>query len=140
MLKVLIVDDSLAIRIKMNNFLKRLGHMVVGEAKDGAEAIALYKNLAPDLVTMDISMPVMNGVESLREIMKISSSSAKVIMITANGQDGIVKDALMLGAQGYILKPVSEEKLQDSIGNIFSEYFYAQSDLLDDSDLDDIIE
>lgn len=136
MLNVLIVDDSLAIRIKMKNFLKKLGHNVVGEAKDGQEAISLYQELSPDLITMDISMPVMNGVDSLKKIMKINFD-ANVIMITANGQDGIVKDALKSGAKGYILKPISEEKLQDSIGQIFSEYFCDQSDILDENDLDD---
>ncbi len=136
MLNILVVDDSLAIRIKMKNFLKKLGHSIVGEAKDGEEAIELYKKLTPDLITMDISMPVMNGVDSLKEIMKISSLDANVIMITANGQDGIVKDALKAGAKGYILKPVSEEKLQDSIGRIFSEYFCEDSDVLEECDLD----
>lgn len=136
MLNVLIVDDSLAIRIKMKNFLKKLGHKVIAEARDGQEAISLYQEFSPDLITMDISMPVMNGVDSLKEIMKINFD-ANIIMITANGQDGIVKDALKLGAKGYILKPISEEKLQDSIGQIFSEYFCDQSDTLDDNDLDD---
>jgi len=138
MLNILIVDDSLAIRIKMKNYLKRLGHSIVGEAKDGREAVQMYKELTPDLITMDISMPIMNGVDSLSQIMKISQLNANVIMITANGQDGIVKDALKLGAKGFILKPVSEEKLQDSIGRIFSEYSSADCDQLDENDLDDV--
>jgi len=138
MLNILIVDDSLAIRIKMKNYLKRLGHSIVGEAKDGREAVQMYKELTPDLITMDISMPIMNGVDSLSQIMKISQLNANVIMITANGQDGIVKDALKLGAKGFILKPVSEEKLQDSIGQIFSEYSSADCDQLDENDLDDV--
>jgi len=135
MLNILVVDDSLAIRIKMKNFLKKLGHSIAGEAKDGEEAIELYKELTPDLITMDISMPVMNGVDSLKEIMKISSLGANIIMITANGQDGIVKEALLAGAKGYILKPVSEEKLQDSIGRIFSEYFCEDRNVLEECDL-----
>jgi len=138
MLNVLVVDDSLAIRIKMKGFLKKLGHDIVREAKEGKEAIQLYKEYAPDLITMDISMPGMNGVDALKEIMEISNREANVIMITANGQDGIVKDALKLGAKGYILKPISKEKLQDSIGQIFPEYFCSDNVLLDDNDLDDI--
>ena len=138
MLKVLIVDDSLAIRIKMKNIVKKLGHSVVGEAKDGEEAITRFKELTPDLVTLDISMPGLNGVDALKEIMKISANQANIIMITANGQDGIVKDALLSGAKGYILKPISEEKLQDSIGKIFKEYHMNENDTLDDNDLDNL--
>lgn len=138
MLKILIVDDSLAIRIKMKNFVEKLGHSIIGEAKDGKEAISKYNELQPDLVTMDISMPGLNGVDALKEIMNISDNQANVIMITANGQDGIVKDALLSGAKGYILKPISEEKLQDSIGKIFQEYYVDESDILDENDLDNL--
>jgi len=138
MLKVLIVDDSLAIRIKMKNYVEKLGHNVVGEAKNGSEAVKLYKELSPDLVTMDISMPEMNGVDALKEIIKKINSDANIIMITANGQDGIVKDSLLSGAKGYILKPISEEKLQDSIGKIFSEYIVKDSNILDENDLADL--
>lgn len=137
MLKVLIVDDSLAIRIKMKNFLEKLGHSVIGQAKDGNEAIKQYQELLPDLVTMDISMPGMNGVDALKEIMQQTNHNANIIMITANGQDGIVKDSLLSGAKGYILKPISEEKLQDSIGKIFPEYHVDESDILDEDDLND---
>jgi len=138
MLKVLIVDDSLAIRIKMKNYVEKLGHNVVGEAKNGSEAVKLYKELSPDLVTMDISMPEMNGVDALKEIIQKINSDANIIMITANGQDGIVKDSLLSGAKGYILKPISEEKLQDSIGKIFSEYIVKDSNILDENDLADL--
>lgn len=138
MLNVLIVDDSLAIRIKMKSFLEKLGHNIIAEAKNGEEAINLYESLSPDLITMDISMPGMNGIESLEKIMEISNNEANVIMITANGQDGIVKDSLLLGAKGYILKPVTEDKLQDSIGRIFPKYLTSVSDVLDDNDMDDI--
>ncbi len=139
MLNVLIVDDSLAIRIKMKNFLMELGHSVIGEAKDGNEAIELYKKLNPDLITMDISMPGMNGVDALKEIMKISNSTANIMMITANGQDGIVKDTLISGAKGYILKPISAEKLQDSIGKIFPEYLSKDNNVLDENELEDLL-
>jgi len=140
MLKVLIVDDSLVIRAKMKGFLKKLGHSIVGEAKDGKEAVSLNEKLVPDLITMDISMPIMNGVDALKEILKTSNiEDTNIIMITANGQDGIVKDALKSGAKGYILKPVSECKLQDSIGKIFPEYHNDQSDVLDENELDDML-
>ena len=139
MLNVLVVDDSLAIRIKMKSFLMELGHSVIDEAKDGNEAIELYKKLNPDLITMDISMPGMNGVDALKEIMKLSDFAANVIMITANGQDGIVKEALLSGAKGYILKPISEEKLQDSIGKIFPEYLSKDNNVLDENDLENLL-
>lgn len=139
MLKVLIVDDSLVIRAKMKGFLTKLGHSVIGEAKDGKEAITMNEKLQPDLITMDISMPVMNGVDALRIIVETCNiKNTNIIMITANGQDGIVKDALKIGAKGYILKPISEEKLQDSIGKIFPQYYSEECDVLDENELDDM--
>jgi len=140
MLKVLVVDDSLVIRAKMKGYLNTLGHEVVGEAKNGEEAIFMNEDLLPDLITMDVSMPIMNGIEALKEIISnCDIAQTNIIMITANGQDGIVKDALKIGAKGYILKPISEEKLQDSIGKIFPEYCKDESDFLDEDDLSDIL-
>jgi len=140
MLKVLIVDDSLVIRAKMKSYFKSLGHSVVGEAKDGKEAILMNEKLSPDLITMDVSMPIMNGVEALKEIMQThAAENTNIIMITANGQDGIVKDALKSGAKGYILKPISEEKLQDSIGKIFPKYCTEDNDFLDENDLNEMM-
>jgi len=140
MLKVLIVDDSLVIRAKMKGYFKSLGHNVIGEAKDGQEAILMNEKLSPDLITMDVSMPLMNGVDALKIIMETCNvDDTNIIMITANGQDGIVKNALKSGAKGYILKPISEEKLQDSIGKIFPKYCSEDSDFLDENDLNEML-
>ncbi len=140
MLKVLIVDDSLVIRAKMKGYIKKLGHSVIGEAKDGQDAVLMNKQLSPDLITMDVSMPIMNGLEALKKIMETSNmEETNIIMITANGQDGIVKDALKSGAKGYILKPISEEKLQDSIGKIFPQYCIEDNDFLDENDLNEML-
>lgn len=140
MLKVLIVDDSLVIRAKMKGYIKKLGHSVIGEAKDGQDAVLMNEKLSPDLITMDVSMPIMNGLEALKKIMETSNiEETNIIMITANGQDGIVKDALKSGAKGYILKPISEEKLQDSIGKIFPQYGIEDNDFLDENDLNEML-
>jgi len=140
MLKVLIVDDSLVIRAKMKGYIKKLGHSVIGEAKDGQDAVLMNEQLSPDLITMDVSMPIMNGLEALKKIMETSNmEETNIIMITANGQDGIVKDALKSGAKGYILKPISEEKLQDSIGKIFPQYCIEDNDFLDENDLNEML-
>ncbi len=140
MLKVLIVDDSLVIRAKMKGYIKKLGHSVIGEAKDGEDAVLMNEKLSPDLITMDVSMPIMNGLEALKKIMETSNiEETNIIMITANGQDGIVKDALKSGAKGYILKPISEEKLQDSIGKIFPQYGIEDNDFLDENDLNEML-
>ena len=119
-LNVLIVDDSLIMRKNLSRNLEILGHHIVAEAKDGQESIDLYKLHQPDLVTMDITMPGMDGITALEKIIQIDSAS-NIIMVTSHGQESMVMKALKAGSKGYILKPVTPDKLRESIGRIFSE-------------------
>lgn len=118
MLKIFVVDDSLIMRRNISKMIESLGHKVVGEAKDGHEAIALYRKLAPDLVTMDITMPEMDGLSAVKELKRIDKD-AKIIMVTSHGQEEMVIDAIRSGASGYLLKPININKLRDSIRKVF---------------------
>jgi len=120
MLNIMIVDDSTIIRKTLRMKLEALGHNIIAEAKSGKEAVALYSEVIPDLVTMDITMPIMNGIEALKIIRK-SYKDAKIIMITSHGEEKMVMEAIMNGAKGYILKPITEEKLAESIQRVYPE-------------------
>lgn len=109
-MKVLIVDDAVFIRLTLKMMLEKNGYEVVGEAVNGSEAILKYNELKPDLVTMDITMPQMDGITALKAIKKIDSS-AKVVMISAMGQEGTVKEAIISGASGFIVKPFVEDQV-----------------------------
>ncbi len=119
-LKILIVDDSMIMRKNLERNLKILGHEIVGEAENGQESIDQYKSLTPDLVTMDITMPGMDGITAVKKIKEIDVET-NIIMITSHGQEAMVMDALKSGAKGYMLKPVTPDKLKESIGRIFPE-------------------
>ena len=118
MLNILVVDDSLIMRRNIIKMIESLGHKVVGEAKDGQEAVEVYRKLKPDLVTIDITMPRMDGLGAVKELKKIDKN-AKIIMVTSHGQEEMVIDAIRSGASGYLLKPVKINKLSDSIHKIF---------------------
>lgn len=110
MAKILIVDDSRTSRRILTHILQEHGHEIAGEAHNGQEAVALYQTCFPDIVTMDITMPVMDGIAALQEIKKIDKA-ARVIMITAAGQKEKVSDALKLGAAEFVTKPFVEEEV-----------------------------
>ncbi|SMP43401.1 response regulator [Anoxynatronum buryatiense] len=114
MKKVLIVDDSMFMRQSLKMIFEKNGYEVVGEAENGEKAVAQYEQLLPDLVTMDVTMPVMDGVEALKCIKK-SSPSAKVLMVTAMGQESIVKEAVIQGACGFVVKPIIAEVLINAV-------------------------
>ncbi len=120
MLSIMVVDDSLIIRKTLTTTLENMGHKVVAKAKSGTEAIELYAKHIPDLVTMDITMPVMTGIEVLKEIKK-SYKDAKVIMVTSHGEEKLVMEAISSGAKGYVLKPITENKLTEVIKKVFPE-------------------
>jgi len=132
MLKVLIVDDSLIIRKKITKTIESLGHEVVFAAQNGAEAIEAFKTKQPDLVTMDITMPDMDGITAVKHIIS-ESPDAKIIMVTSHGQEDMVIKSIQAGAVGYMLKPITEDKLIQSIGEVFPEY--SQNGEEDDLDL-----
>ena len=118
MLKVLVVDDSVIIRKSLSQQLDELGYEVIGEASNGSEAVKLYKKLKPDFVTMDITMPIMNGIEALNEI-KREDKDAKVIMVTSHGEEKLVMEAIKRGAAGYILKPIIHGKISKAVNKAF---------------------
>jgi two-component system chemotaxis response regulator CheY len=109
MLKVLIVDDSLIIRKKISYIFENLGQHNILTATNGKEAIDSYKKYKPDLVTMDITMPDMDGIAAVKEILKINKN-AKVIMCSAMGQKPMIKEALEAGAKDFIIKPFDKDK------------------------------
>jgi len=108
--KVLITDDAAFMRFSLKTMLERNGFEIVGEAENGAIAVEKYKILKPEIVTLDITMPVMDGLQALKKI-KAIDKSAKVIMISAMGQEGIVREAIISGATGFIVKPFNEETI-----------------------------
>ena len=114
---VLIVDDAAFMRGSLKYIVESLGHEVVGLAKNGEQGIALYNENQPDLVTLDILMGEMDGLEVLAEIMKINEN-ATVIMVTALGQEEKQKEARSLGASGYIKKPFSSEQIAEEFARI----------------------
>ena len=117
---ILIVDDAAFMRMMLTDILVEKGHNVVGEAKDGEEALSLYKELKPDLVTMDIVMPGAGGIESIREILKIDPE-AKILVVSALGQQALVKEAIEAGAKGFVVKPFKPEKVVEEIEKILGE-------------------
>lgn len=119
MARILIVDDAKFMRMTLSNILTKAGHEVVGEAENGREAIELYRELKPDLVTLDITMPEMSGLDAVRKI-KEEFPDAKIIMCSAMGQQRMVVEAIEAGAKDFIIKPFDEERVLDSIRRIFS--------------------
>lgn len=112
--KVLIVDDAAFMRMMIKDILAKNGFEVVGEAADGVQAIEKYKELTPDLVTMDITMPEMDGIAALKEIKSIDPNSI-VIMCSAMGQQAMVIDAIQAGAKDFIVKPFQAERVLEAI-------------------------
>jgi two-component system chemotaxis response regulator CheY len=112
--RILIVDDAAFMRMMVRDILTKNGYVVCGEAKDGAEAIEKYKEVKPDLVTMDITMPEMDGITALRAIKQIDPN-AKVIMCSAMGQQGMVIDAIQAGAKDFIVKPFQPDRVIEAI-------------------------
>lgn len=127
MLKVLIVDDSLIIRKKITKIIESLEHEVVFAAQNGKEAIEAYAKHKPDLVTMDITMPDMDGITAVKHIIE-SDNDAKIIMVTSHGQEDMVIKSIQAGAVGYMLKPITNEKVTQAIGEVFIEYAQENDD------------
>ena len=115
MKKVLIVDDSSMMRRLIRNVVVKNGFTVVGEASTGKAGVRKYKELRPDIVTLDMVMDEMTGIEALSRILG-ENPDANVIMISSMGQDVLVRDAIVLGARDFILKPFDEEEVMSAIG------------------------
>jgi two-component system chemotaxis response regulator CheY len=112
--RILIVDDAAFMRMMIKDILSKNGFVVVGEANDGVQAVEKYKELRPDLVTMDITMPEMDGIQALKEIKKMDGT-AKVIMCSAMGQQAMVIDAIQAGAKDFIVKPFQADRVIEAI-------------------------
>ncbi len=112
--RIMLVDDSSFMRMMLKKILENNGYTIICEASNGLEAVELYKQHQPDLVTMDITMEHMDGIEALREIKK-DYPNANVIMCSAMGQQAMVMDALKSGAQDFIVKPFDAVRVIQSV-------------------------
>jgi len=123
MATVLIVDDANIMRMNMKKMMEKLGHEVVDEAVDGYDAIQKYEKLNPDFVTMDITMPEVNGIEDGIEAVKqivIKDPRAKVVMVTSHGEQNKVMSAVKNGASNYLIKPIKFSKLEEVLNKLLS--------------------
>jgi len=112
--RVLIVDDAAFMRLMLRDILVSNGFVVAGEAEDGVEAISQYKRIKPDIVLMDITMPEMNGITAVQEIMKYDPN-ARIIMVSAMGQQSMVIQSVRYGAVDFVVKPFHNDRVVDSI-------------------------
>lgn len=117
MIKVLIVDDAAFMRMAIRKVLEKNSFEIVGEAENGEIGVEKYKQFRPDIVTMDITMPEMTGIEALKEIRKFDAD-AKVIMISAMGQESLVREAIINGAKSFIVKPYKEDHIIQTLNNV----------------------
>jgi two-component system chemotaxis response regulator CheY len=114
MARILICDDAAFMRMMLKDILIKEGYEVVGEAVNGADGVEKYNSLKPDLVTMDITMPEMDGIAALKAI-KASDPSAKVIMCSAMGQQAMVVESIQAGAKDFIVKPFQRDRVAEAI-------------------------
>ncbi len=114
---VLVCDDAIFMRTMISDILTGAGYEVVGEAESGVQAIERYKELRPDLVTMDIVMPDMGGIEAVREIIK-SDPDAKILMCSAMGQQALVVEAIQAGAKDFVVKPFQPSRVLEAVQRV----------------------
>ncbi|MGM0653038.1 MAG: response regulator [Bacillota bacterium] len=114
---VLVVDDTAFMRMTLKNMLEKNGYEVVGEGEDGAKGVELYKQLKPSLVTMDITMPNMDGITAIKEIISFDPD-ATVIVVSAMGQKSLVIEALNAGAKDFVVKPFQPDRIAEALAKI----------------------
>jgi two-component system chemotaxis response regulator CheY len=114
---VLVCDDAIFMRAMISDILKQAGFEIVGEAETGAEAVRLYRELRPDLVTMDIIMPDMGGIDAVRAIMS-EFPDAKILMCSAMGQQALVIEAVQAGARDFIVKPFQPSRVLEAVQRV----------------------
>ena len=112
--KVLIVDDAAFMRMMLKDILLKNGFEVIGEAENGSVGVQLFQELNPDLVTMDITMPEMDGISAVKEIRKLNGA-AKIVMVSAMGQQSMVIEAIQAGAADFIVKPFQPDRVLESL-------------------------
>jgi two-component system, chemotaxis family, chemotaxis protein CheY len=114
---VLVCDDAIFMRTMISDILQQSGFEVVGEAETGVEAVAQYRKLRPDLVTMDIVMPDMGGIDAVREITKIDPN-ARILMCSAMGQQALVVEAIQAGAKDFVVKPFQPSRVLEAVQRV----------------------
>ncbi len=114
---VLVCDDAIFMRTMISDILSQAGFDVIGEAETGIQAVERFKELKPDLVTMDIVMPDMGGIDAVREIMKIDPA-AKVLMCSAMGQQALVVEAIQAGAKDFVVKPFQPSRVLEAVQRV----------------------
>lgn len=119
-LRVLIVDDAIFMRKMISDILVENGMEVVGEAETGVKAVEKFMELRPDLVTMDIIMPEMNGIDAVRKIVEFDKQ-AKVVMCSALGQQALVQEAITAGARDFLIKPFNAARVVEVIAKVFNQ-------------------
>ena len=120
MAEILIVDDSMIMRRNLKTILTQAGHSIIAEASNGKEAFIEYEKHMPDLVTMDITMPIMNGIEAVKKI-RCKFPEAKIVMISALDQRNMVFEALKNGAKHYIIKPITPDNVLAVLDTVLGE-------------------
>ena len=114
---ILICDDAAFMRMMIKDILTKNGYNVAGEAESGAKAVEKYKEVTPDLVLMDITMPEMDGIQALKEIKKVDAG-AKVIMCSAMGQQAMVIESIQAGAKDFIVKPFQADRVLEAVKKV----------------------
>ena len=117
MSRILIVDDAAFMRMMLKDILTKAGHEVCGEAENGNAAVEKFKELKPDLTTLDITMPEKDGIEALKEI-KAIDPNAKCIMCSAMGQQAMVIEAIQGGAKDFIVKPFQADRVKEAVAKV----------------------
>ena len=117
--RVLVVDDAAFMRMMVKDILTKNGYEVVGEAENGMKALEKYQELKPDLVTMDITMPEMDGISAVKEIKKVDPN-AKIVMCSAMGQQAMVIEAIRSGAADFIVKPFQPDRVLEALSKALS--------------------
>jgi two-component system chemotaxis response regulator CheY len=114
---VLVCDDAIFMRTMISDILQQSGFDVIGEAETGVEAVAQYRILRPDLVTMDIVMPDMGGIDAVREITKFDPN-ARILMCSAMGQQALVVEAIQAGAKDFVVKPFQPSRVLEAVQRV----------------------
>ena len=115
--RVLIVDDAAFMRMMIKDILSKNGYEVAGEADNGAKAVEKYKELTPDLVLMDITMPEMNGIDAVKNI-KAMDPGAKIVMCSAMGQQAMDIESIQAGARDFIVKPFQADRVLEAVRKV----------------------
>lgn len=119
MARILVCDDSAFMRMMLKKVLLENGHQVVDEAGDGRQAVQLYRKYKPDLTTMDITMPIMDGIQAV-QLIHDEDPLARIVMVTAIGQKAIITDAIKAGASDFIVKPFEPSEIKRIINKVLS--------------------